>query len=211
MLGKLIVFEGIEGSGKSTQAELLYRYLTDRKIPVTFAREPGGTPLGERVRETLLDAEGPLISPRAELFLYLAARAQLVREVIAPKLEAGERIILDRYVHSTIAYQGYGLRVNLVGFDHAENIAAVTELCRQGVGEFWPNVVFLLDLPVEDGLSRLKSSPDRIEKRDKAFHKRVREGYLALAEVEKDVFKVIDATRDVETAAELIRAEIGLL
>jgi dTMP kinase len=211
MSGKLIVFEGIEGSGKSTQAELLQRHLKDRKIPVTLGREPGGTPLGERIREILLDVGGPRISPKAELFLYLTARAQLVREVIGPKLESGECVILDRYVHSTIAYQGYGLRVNLVGFDHAENIAAMTELCRQGVGEFWPDTVVLLDLPIEDGLNRLQGSADRIEKRDKAFHKRVREGYLALADSEKDVFRVIDAKLSIETAAELIRAEIELV
>jgi dTMP kinase len=211
MSGKLIVFEGTEGSGKSTQAELLLRYLKDRKIPVTLGREPGGTPLGERIREILLDVGGPRISPKAELFLYLAARAQLIREVIGPKLESGECVILDRYVHSTIAYQGYGLRVNLVGFDHAENITAMTELCRQGVGEFWPDTVFLLDLPIEDGLSRLQGSADRIEKRDKAFHKRVREGYLALAESEKDVFRVIDANSSAETTAERIRTEIELV
>lgn len=210
MSGKLIVFEGIEGSGKSTQAERLLRFLKDRKTPATLAREPGGTSLGERVREILLDAGGPKISPRAELFLYLAARAQLIREVIAPKLECGEWVILDRYVHSTIAYQGYGLRVNLVGFDHAENVAAITELCRQGVGEFWPDLVFLLDLPVEDGLKRLKGPPDRIEKRDTEFHERVRRGYLALAESEKGIFRVVDGKLPIETAAELIRAEIEL-
>jgi len=210
MLGELIVFEGIEGSGKSTQAELLLQHVHGGDVPVSFAREPGGTLLGERVRDILLDAGGPRISPRAELFLYLAARAQLVREFVAPKLENGERVILDRYVHSTIAYQGYGLRVNLVGLDHAENVEAVTELCRRGVGEFWPDIVFLLDLPVEKGLERLKGSPDRIEKRDRAFHERVREGYLALAEAEQDVFRVIDATRPVEAIAERVRAELEL-
>jgi dTMP kinase len=210
MSGKLIVFEGIEGSGKSTQAELLLQFLENRETPATLAREPGGTSLGERIREILLDIGGPKISPRAELFLYLAARAQLIREVIAPKLESGEWVVLDRYVHSTIAYQGYGLRVNLVGFDHAENVSAITGLCRQGVGEFWPDLVFLLDLPVEDGLKRLKGSPDRIEKRDTGFHERVRRGYLALAESEGNIFRIIDGKLPVETAAKLIRAEIEL-
>lgn len=210
MLGELIVFEGIEGSGKSTQAELLLQHLQGGDVPVSFAREPGGTILGERVRDILLDASGPRMSPRAELFLYLAARAQLIREFIAPKLENGERVILDRYVHSTIAYQGYGLRINLVGLDHAENVEAVTELCRQGVGEFWPDTVFLLDLPVEEGLKRLKGSPDRIERRDRAFHERVREGYLALAETEKGLFTVIDATLPIEEIAERVRVGFEL-
>ncbi|UCE28446.1 MAG: dTMP kinase [Candidatus Coatesbacteria bacterium] len=205
-----MVFEGIEGSGKSTQAELLLQHLQGGDVPVSFAREPGGTILGERVRDILLDASGPRMSPRAELFLYLAARAQLIREFIAPKLENGERVILDRYVHSTIAYQGYGLRINLVGLDHAENVEAVTELCRQGVGEFWPDTVFLLDLPVEEGLKRLKGSPDRIERRDRAFHERVREGYLALAETEKGLFTVIDATLPIEEIAERVRVGFEL-
>lgn len=210
MLGKLIVFEGIEGSGKSTQAELLREYIAANDIPATLAREPGGTSLGEAVREILLDSEAPNVSPRAELFLYLAARAQLVREIVGPRLEAGERVILDRYVHSTVAYQGYGLRVDIAGPDATKNVAAITELCRRGVGGFWPDIVFLLDLPVEIGLGRLTGLPDRIEKRDKAFHNRVREGYLTLANVEKEIFRVVDAAETVEIVAAAVRAEIVL-
>jgi dTMP kinase len=192
--GKLITFEGVEGAGKTTQLARAEDHLREAGVEVVVAREPGGTAVGEQVRSVLLDPGNAGMAPRAELFLYLAARAQLVAEVVEPALEAGDVVLLDRYVHSTLAYQGYGLGVDLGDGSAEENVRRLRDLCRMTVGPAWPDRVIVFDLPVEEGAARLAGeTPDRIEARDVAFHRRVREGFLALAREESGVVSVVDA------------------
>lgn len=183
---KFIAFEGIEGSGKSTQADRSDHWLTERGIDHLLVREPGSTPLGERVRELLLMRKEIELAPSTEALLYLTARAQLVEEVIAPALIADKVVLSDRYSHSTLAYQGYGLGLDLTDLENA---------CEFAGGGLWPDLVILIDLPPDVGLSRIAdagSSPDRIEGRGLAFHERVRDGYLAMAKQDKETFVVID-------------------
>lgn len=192
--GKLITFEGVEGAGKTTQLERAAAYLRDAGVEVATAREPGGTAVGEQVREVLLSRENASMTPLAELYLYLAARAQLVAEVVAPALAAGTFVLLDRYVHSTLAYQGYGLGVDPGGGSPEGNLAKLRELCRATVGDAWPDLVIVLDVEAEAGFARLAGeAPDRIEARDLAFHRRVRDGFLALAAEEPERVAVVDA------------------
>lgn len=193
--GKLITFEGVEGAGKTTQFARAAKHLGARGVAVVTAREPGGTGVGEQVREILLDRENASMTPLAELFLYLAARAQLVAETVAPALAAGRCVLLDRYVHSTLAYQGYGLGVDLGGASAEENLARLRELCRATVGDAWPDLVVVLDLEPEEGFARLGGEErDRIEARDLAFHRRVRDGFRALAAEEPGRVVVVDAS-----------------
>jgi dTMP kinase len=207
--GKLITFEGVEGAGKTTQLEHAAARLTARGVAVVTAREPGGTVVGEQVRQILLDRENASMTPLAEMFLYLAARAQLVAESVAPALAAGRCVLLDRYVHSTLAYQGYGLGVDLGGASAEDNLARLRELCRAAVGEAWPDLAVVLDLEPEEGFARLGGEErDRIEARDLAFHRRVREGFLALAAEEPERVVVVDASPPEE---ELFAAVEGLL
>lgn len=197
--GKLITLEGVEGAGKTTQLARAAEYLAGRGVDVITAREPGGTTVGEQVRAILLSRENSALAPRAEVFLYLAARAQLVAEGVAPALAAGKFVLLDRYVHSTLAYQGYGLAVDLGGSSAEENVAKLRELCRTTVGEAWPDRVIVLDVEPEEGLARLVGeTPDRIEARDLAFHRRVRDGFLALAAEEPERVVVVDGAPDAD-------------
>lgn len=202
--GKLITVEGVEGAGKTTQLALAAAWLGERGVDVVTAREPGGTAVGEQLREVLLRRENAALTPLAELFLYLAARAQLVREVVAPALAAGRFVLLDRYLHSTLAYQGFGLGVDLGGGSGAENVARLRAVCRAAVADCWPDLVIVLDLPPEEGLARLAGEErDRIEARDVAFHRRVREGFLALAAAEPERMVVVEAS---PPEAEVFRA-----
>ncbi|MER3448407.1 MAG: dTMP kinase [Chloroflexota bacterium] len=173
-VGLFIVFEGPEGSGKSTQLRLLYRRLRRAGLDVVCTREPGGTPLGERLRRLLKGMPGSeSLVAEAELFLFLAARAQLVRAVIRPALAEGRVVLCDRYSPSTIAYQAYGRGLPL---------AQVTEADRLATGGLWPDLVVLLDLPVEVGLARRgRREADRFEAEELEFHRRVRAGYLESA------------------------------
>lgn len=208
--GKLITFEGVEGAGKTTQLERAAGYLQAGGVTVVTAREPGGTAVGEQVREILLSPENAAMAPLAELFLYLAARAQLVAEVVAPVLAAGRWVLLDRYVHSTLAYQGYGLGVELGGASPAENLARLRELCRAAVGDAWPDLVIVLDVEPEEGFARLGGDErDRIEARDVAFHRRVREGFLALAAEEPARVVVVDASLSEEEVFARVEAALA--
>jgi dTMP kinase len=189
MGGVFITFEGIEGSGKSTQVELLLRHLVARGTAVVTTREPGGTPLGERVRDILLDPAGDPV-PMSELFLLEAARAQLVARVIAPALAAGSTVLSDRFADSSQAYQGAarGLGSEVVS---ALNVAAC--------GATLPARTVLLDLPVEVALERARSRPSttasnrRFEDEALAFHRRVADGYRELARREPARVRLVDA------------------
>jgi dTMP kinase len=204
--GLFLSFEGGEGSGKSVQAKLLADALQKRGRDVVLTREPGGTAAGERIREIVLHAQEIALSPEAQVLLYSTARAQNVREVIAPALDAGKIVIADRFFDSTMAYQGAGHGVPL------DDIRAVTALA---CGDIVPGRTFLLDMPVDKGLARsgwrAQSKWDRFEVLDTAFHQRVREGYLRLAAAEPGRWVVIDADRDEQAIAQDIRREVDAL
>lgn len=177
-----ITFEGGEGSGKSTQARVLHQQLSGKGIPALLTYEPGGTPLGQQIRRWLKGTGD--IDPRAELLLFTASRAQLVATVIRPTLKSGAVVICDRFYHSTIAYQGYGRGFSL------ELIQATNTFATGGLK---PDLTVLLDLPMEHRLSR-KTPGDRFEREETAFHQRVRNGYLEMANEEPDCWLLIDGS-----------------
>ena len=193
-MGTFIVFEGGEGSGKSTQARRLYRRLNRQGHPVLLTHEPGGTVFGERVRRIL--KRGVSVAPRSWLFLFSAARTQLLAEVVRPALARGQAVVCDRYTPSTIAYQGYGHGLSL------EMVSMVTEAATEGLR---PDVVVLLDAPPDVGLKRrAQTGRDRFEAEALGFHERVREGYLKQAKEEPERWLVVDATLPRERVAEVI-------
>lgn len=191
--GFFITFEGPEGAGKSTQLTRLARRLTETGRPPVVTREPGGTPLGTRVREVLLDP-ALTIDPLPEFLLYSASRAQLVRDVIRPALTASQIVLCDRYADSSLAYQGSGR-----GLDPAL-LALLNGKVTEGLT---PDLTILLDLDPALGLARVatRGQPDRLERADLAFHARVRRGFLTLAAREPGRFLVLDATRDPDALA----------
>ena len=201
MSGVFITFEGIEGSGKSTQASKLYDALTERGLTVDLTREPGGTAIAESIREILLDPAHDMMSNTTELLLYQAARAQHVAERIRPALERGEVVICDRFFDSTTAYQGAGRRLA------TEELDALHALTTGGLS---PDRTYLFDLPVEEGMFRIAGTrqTDRIERESVAFHERVRQGFLALARANAERILVIDAIRDEDTIAAEVVADI---
>jgi dTMP kinase len=200
--GRLIAFEGVEGAGKSTQLELLRQVLEGRGREVVVTREPGGTPAGERVRSLLLDP-GVELHPRAEALLFAAARAELVERVIRPALERGAHVLCDRYLDSSLAYQG-GAR----GLGRGP----VEDVNRFATGGLLPDLVVLLDLDPAAGLGRQARDPDRIEAQDLDFHRRVRDAFRDLAAADPKRFAVVDASAPVpEVAAQVQAAVLSLL
>jgi dTMP kinase len=203
--GRFITIEGPEVAGKTSQAPRLVDALRARGVEVRATREPGGTPLGERIRELLLATSATPIDPLADALLFNAARRQLVEEVIEPSLAAGTTVICARFADSTRAYQGYGGGLPLAQLERLEDIAT---------GGLTPDLTLLLDLPVEIGLAR--KAPDdqtRFETSfDLAFHRRVRNGFLTMAVAEPHRFVVLDATLDETAVAErILRAVQPLL
>ncbi len=194
-----ITFEGIDGSGKSTLIQLLAAELKKRKLKFKKLREPGDTPLGENLR-TLL-ASHKSITPAAELALFIAARAQLVQDVIKPALGKSEIVICDRYTDSTLAYQGYGR-----GLDKTL-IKRLNVSATQGIV---PDVTCLLDLPVEQAEKRRSANLDRIEREVRAFHERVRKGYLALSKAEPKRWLILDSTRKPEENLKVLLKRLKL-
>jgi dTMP kinase len=197
-MGLFLVFEGGEGSGKSTQIELLRQFLVGRGRRVVVTHEPGGTVIGERLRHVLLDPASASMSAKTEALLYAADRAQHVDEVIRPALAEGSIVICDRYVDSSIAYQG------LVRGLGAEEIRTLN---RWGTAGLSPDLVFLLDVEAERGLERAEGS-DRIEREGPEFHRRVREAYRMLAERQHDRFVIIDASKSRQQVAEEVRRRV---
>lgn len=193
--GWFITLEGVEGSGKSTQAAVVMDWLRARGIPCRLVREPGGTPLGERLRQLLLNGEGRPV-PVAEMLLFAAARAQLVETVILPALLAGETVVCDRYLDSSLAYQGTGLGL---GWD------AVWSVNRWSTRGLLPDLTLVLDCPPEVARARRRRPGDDIEGRDDAFHQRVREAYLALARKEGHRVVLVDASRPEPAVAADVR------
>ncbi len=182
--GILITLEGTEGCGKSTQIKLLYDFLRKKGLPVFLTREPGGTAIGDKIRQVLLDAKNKNMTPVCETLLYMASRAQLVAEVIKPKLKEGKIVLCDRWLDATVAYQGYAGGVDV------EWIRCLGEFTTQGVK---PSISLFLDLPLRAGLKRAIShkKADRMERKSFDFHKKVYQGYLRIAKAEPKRFKRI--------------------
>ena len=199
--GVFISFEGGEGSGKSTQTKLLKEWLEKNNETVLLTREPGGTPLGNQLREILLDNKTGLISPRAEALMYAADRANHVFAKIRPALDKGEIVITDRYFDSSVAYQGAG-RVLLP--------AEVARISRWATESLTPTLTIIMDLPAEIGLARLDST-DRLESEPLAFHERVRQEYLNLANTDPERFMIVDASLAIEQIHEIIIERVGSL
>lgn len=181
--GILISFEGIDGSGKSTQARMLFEHLAKRHRNVLFLREPGGTQVSEAIRAILLDNRHKQMSPRAELLLFLAARAELVDKVIAPALQAGRIVITDRFSDSTFAYQIYGRKLP------GRTVKDTNAFAAAGLK---PDLTFVVDLDVDKARGRLKKSKDRMESAAETFHRSVRRGFLKIAKSEPRRVKVLD-------------------
>lgn len=196
-MGLFIVFEGIEGSGKTTQVKKAGEFLAERNIPFIVTSEPGGTQLGKEIRTLLLHKTSLPLGIQAELLLFAADRAQHVDEVILPALKEGKIVLCDRFSDATIAYQGYGREWEI------DTVMRINDFSSRSLK---PDMTFLLDVPVDTGLERVSSRAsncaiqrgikeqldDRFEKENRSFHKRVREGYLSLAENEPERFRVID-------------------
>ena len=193
-----VTFEGPEGSGKSTQAPLLARRLSELGHHVLLTREPGGTPIGDQIREVLHSLKNTSMQPKTEMFLLAASRAQLVAEVIRPHLAAGGIVVCDRYADSTLAYQGYGHQLDLPG---------VREVVALATGGLQPDLTLLLDFDVEEGLRRRQAGSgewNRLDAYELDFHLRVRAGYHALAQAEPARWVRIDASQPPEA----VQAEV---
>jgi len=187
-----ITLEGPEGSGKTSQIPALNAFICARGYDVLVTREPGGTDVGDQIREVLMNLKNISIVPRTEILLFQAARAQHVEEVIRPALAAGKIVICDRFGDSTLAYQGYG---------HQTDLETLKYLVNYATGGLRPDLTLLLDIPVKDGLKRKvdnASEWNRLDAYAEAFHRRVRQGYLTLAEEDPERWAVIDATQSKE-------------
>jgi dTMP kinase len=203
--GRFIVLEGGEGAGKSTQIGLLVDALRAGGSPVTVTREPGGTAIGEGIRDLLLDPRMGGMDPRTEALLYAADRAQHVAEVIRPALEAGGLVVCDRYVDSSLAYQGLARGLGL---------ERILDISTWATGGLMPDLAVYLDVTPEVGFTRMDRSRDRMESEAPGFHERVRSAYLQIAERSPERFEVVDATggpSDVHARVMGVLAARGLL
>lgn len=197
-----ITLEGPDGSGKTSHMKPLAEWLEGQGYRVHTAREPGGTAISEQVRAVIHDLKNTEMHPRTETLLYQAARAQIVEQVIRPKLAEGWIVLCDRYADSTLAYQGYG---------HQQNLDEVRALVRYATGGLLPDLTLLLDVDVETGLSRRQKGGgewNRLDAYQLAFHRRVREGYLELVKQEPGRWVAVDASREWETVQKELRQTI---
>jgi len=197
-----ISFEGPDGGGKSTQTRLLVDHLKGRGLNVLLTREPGGTPIGDQIRRTLMDLGNTGMDPRTEILLFSASRAQIVHQVIRPHLESGGVVVCDRFYDSTLAYQGYG---------HGLDLDALRTITMFATGGLRPDLTLLLDLPAEAGLERRRSGGqwNRLDAYDLAFHQRVRQGYFELAKTEPERWVRIDATQPVDEVQAAVRQAVN--
>jgi dTMP kinase len=204
MRGTFLTFEGIEGSGKSTQIALAADHLSKHGRSATLTREPGGTPIGDQVRKILLDPANTALAPKAELLLYAAGRAQHLAELIVPGLKAGKVVLCDRFSDATLAYQGYGRGLDL---------ELIRDLDRLVTADLRPDLTILLDIDAAAGLSRARGrnsrggleAEARFENEHLSFHERVRQGYLDLARQEPGRFRIVDASPPPGTVQNEIR------
>ncbi len=187
-----ITLEGPDGSGKTQQIHLLSEFLQSKNYKVFFSREPGGTEIGDKIRDILMDLHNTEMHPRTETLLFCASRAQIVEEVIRPKLKEGYIVILDRYADSTIAYQGYG---------HGNDLDLIRKLLEFATGGLKPDLTILLDLDPEVGLKRRKKGGgewNRLDAYQLELHKRVRAGYLEMAAQEPQRWRIVSADQPIE-------------
>lgn len=187
--GKFIVLDGPDGCGKTTQARLLAQWLQEQGVPTVSFRDPGDTTVGEKIRQILLSPEHAVMDTRTELLLYMAARAQLWAEEIAPALGENKCVVLDRWLSSTCAYQGYAGRFG---------VDKVIKIATDSLERPWPDLTIILDVDLQTSAKRLSQEPDRMEAKPPEYHQSVREGFLQLAEERRDLL-VVDATGDVKT------------
>ena len=185
--GKFIVLDGPDGCGKSTQCQLLAKWLRQQGVSAETFRDPGTTAIGEKIRQILLNPEHVAMSTRTELLLYMAARAQLWREKISPALTENKCVILDRWLSSTCAYQG------CAGGFGTEKIIAIADACLETP---WPDLTIILDIDLQTAAKRLDRQLDRMEQKGRDYHREVREGFLKLAQQQN--FAVVDAAADIE-------------
>ena len=197
--GKFIVLDGPEGAGKSTQAERLVQRLRGLGRRATAVRDPGSTLVSERIRDVLLDNLLPDMDVRTEALLYMASRAEMVARIIRPALDVGLVVVSDRFVSSTVAYQGAAGGVDP---------AVIWDLGRIACGGIEPDLTVILDLPVDAGFGRIRRERDRIESKDRAYHEKVRQGFLAMARERPDKFVVVDATRSPDEVARAIEEAV---
>ena len=184
-----IVFEGVDGAGKTTQLTQLVQWLEHRGITVVTCKDPGSTELGEQLRSILLESADTPISMRAEMMMFTTARAQLVDEIVRPALAAGKTVVLDRYIYSTIVYQGHAGNLPI------DNIRQVNNIATEGLK---PDLTFVIDLPVEVSMQRLGKSLDRMESRGAEYFEKVRAGFIAESERALKGIKLIDGNRSPE-------------
>ena len=192
------MLDGPDGCGKSTHAKLLVQWLQEQGATVSRFRDPGDTAIGEKIREILLDREHEAMSTRTELLLYMAARAQLWAEKISPALHENHCVVLDRWLSSTCAYQGFA------GGFGMDNVIKIAADCLERV---WPDLTIILDVDLKTASQRLKQQLDRMEAKGDEYHQRVREGFLELARAQKGI-AVVDASGEVETVHKKVTAEI---
>jgi dTMP kinase len=204
-----ITFEGPDGSGKTTQLQILHRYLLRAGYPVLLVREPGGTDIGDQVRTVLHDTRNVSMLPNAEVLLYSASRAQLVGQIIRPALEAGSVVLCDRYAEATMAYQGYG---------HGLDLGLLKAITAFATGGLRPDLIVYLDIEIGEGLRRKKSSFqagqgewNRMDQKEMDFHQRARAGYLQMAAAEPERWFVLDATRSIASLQRSIRQRVKRL
>ena len=191
MRGLFISIEGPDGSGKSTQIENIKKFFEDKNIEIVFTREPGGTAIGERIREIILDNSFKEMDPMTEAMLYAASRAQHVAQVIGPALEAGKVVVCDRFVDSSLAYQGFGRELG----------DAVEVINSYAIGPYMPDVTFLMKLDPNEGKHRIqenRDTQDRLEHEKLAFHRKVYKGYLEIEKRYPDRILGIDASRGID-------------
>jgi len=200
LAGKLIVFEGLDASGKSTQARLLAQRLDEVGLDVVTTREPGGTPIAEGIRTVLLEREHRELLPFSELLLFMVSRTQNTHEVILPALRAGKTVVASRYRMSSLAYQGFGRQLDL------DLIRQLNEAATSGTTA---DVTFLIDVPAEYTLRRKADRGDRIEVESIEFHRRVRQGFLALADGDPTVH-ILNGTRSIREISDAVAKRLGV-
>ncbi len=199
---KFITFEGIEGSGKSTQSKMLHEFLLTKNYDAIITREPGGVTAAELIRGVLLDENIAKLEAKSEIFLNFAARIEHVEKLIKPSIKAGKIVISDRFFDSTFAYQGFGFGADLALIEKVKNLA---------IDDFVPDITFLIDVPVELAFARIegRSTNNRYEKFGKDFHQKTREGFLQMARKNSRII-VIDGTKNIAEIAEAIKNHLKI-
>ncbi len=205
--GLFITIEGTDGAGKSTQIDFIKRYLKEKEIDAIFTREPGGTEISEKIRKIILDKSNKEMTPMTETLLYAASRTQLMEEVIKPSLKEGKTIVCDRFIDSSIAYQGYARKLG----------KQVQDINEYAIGEYMPDLTILLKVDVKRGIERIeenagnKEEKDRLENENIEFHKEVFKGYMQLEQDFKDRIKGVDAEKPIEEVSSDIKKYLDIL